>query len=323
MKSIIIQLFQIETMGRYYTCAAVLLILLIEVSEICLCANSNVPCIEQERQALLDFKASIARDSPNKLSTWKGTHCCHWEGIGCDNVTGHVVKLDLRNPNIYTDLVVSAPNLSSSLLHMEYLTYLDLTGNNFSLSPIPMFIGSMGRLEYLSLSYAAFSGRIPNHLGNLKNLHFLGLSNVKYDNFISSLQMCDDTSWISKLHSLKHLDLSGIPLSRRDTHNLFQVLNLLPSLLRLSLSNCKLDNSLIPRHSFQNITSIESLDLSYNNFNSIPPWFSGFQKLTHLDLSRNNLYGPFPEVFRNITFIESFILSENNLTYHLYSIMVQ
>jgi hypothetical protein len=257
-----IHLFQIETMGRYTTCA-VLLILLIQISQICLCANSYVPCIKHEMQALLDFKASIAHDSPNKLSTWKGTHCCQWEGIGCDNVTRHVVKLDLWNPDL---VVVSAPNVSSSLLRLEYLTYLDLTGNNFSLCPIPMFVGSMGRLEYLSLSNADFSGRIPNNLGNLKNLHFLGLSNVNYADFRSPLQMSDDTSWISKLHSLKHLDLSGIPFSRRDTHNLFQVLNLLHSLLRLSLSYCTLDNSLIPRHSFQNMTSLVYLDLFYNEF---------------------------------------------------------
>ncbi|KAK2404605.1 receptor protein EIX2 [Trifolium repens] len=236
----------------------VLLFLFIEIAQICLCTNSNVPCIEQERQALLHFKASISSDSSNNLSSWKGTHCCQWEGISCDNVTGHVVKLDLRNPcyhslfwrqqeyfynygyNLEYDMPwfphrVVATNVSSSLLQLEHLTYLDLSGNNFSGSPIPMFIGSMEHIQYLSLSGARFSGRIPNSLGNLKNLHFLDLSFNYYSFYLEfvyrKLQMNDDISWISKLHSLKHLDLSGVRLN--ETRNLFQVLNTLPSLLHL------------------------------------------------------------------------------------------
>jgi hypothetical protein len=330
-----------ENMERYYK--FVLLFLFIEIAQICLCTNSNVPCIEQERQALLHFKASISHDSPNNLSSWKGTHCCQWKGISCDNVTGHVVKLDLMTPcNIpfrpqqgeFLDYLsynsfgtstdcfpVVAPNISSSLLQLEHLTYLDLTGNDFSGSPIPMFLGSMGRLEYISLSAAGFSGRIPNSLGNLKKLRFLDLS---FNNYFGSL-MSIDTSWISKLHSLKHLDLSYVHVN--DTHNLFQVLNTLPSLLHLSLSHCEIDNSLIPRYAFQNmtslvyldlssnelhgsipdafrnITSIESLFLYKNNFTSIPSWFNDFEKLTLLDLSSNGLHGPIPESFRNMTLL--------------------
>ncbi|GAU10768.1 hypothetical protein TSUD_424410, partial [Trifolium subterraneum] len=243
-----------------------------------------------------------SQDSPNKLSSWKGTHCCQWKGINCDNVTGHVIKLDLMTPcNIpfrpqqgelldylsYNSFgatmdcfPVVAPNISSSLLQLEHLTYLDLSGNNFSGSPIPMFIGSMGHLEYLSLSQASFSGRIPNSLENLKNLYHLDLSFNYYYELQIGLQMNDDISWISKLNSLKHLDLSYVRLNK--THNLFQVLNTLPSLLYLSLYGCGIDNSHIPRYAFQNMTS-----------------------LVYLDLSWNELHGPIPEAFQNMTSIES------------------
>ncbi|KAK7350330.1 hypothetical protein VNO77_08832 [Canavalia gladiata] len=273
-------------MGRYLNAISTIIFLLIEIAQICLCANSTFPCIERERQALLKFKASFQHPS-NRLSSWKGIYCCQWEGIGCDNITGHVVKLDLSdvcnftqmNDELGCDLAensLKAPNINPSLSQLEYLTYLDLSNNDFQFSPIPMFIGSMKQLTYLSLSGAQLGGRIPNNLGNLTNLHFLDLS-LNYDS--DPTLYADHINWISKLRSLEALNMTMVVFRKAET--LFQ--------------------------------SLKHLVLSNNNLSSVPSWF-GNLKLEYLDLSTNGLEGPIPDAFRNMTSIKSLDLSDNGFT---------
>ncbi|XLU36163.1 hypothetical protein S245_072229 [Arachis hypogaea] len=318
---------------RYQNVAAcavlVIVMLMAEIAGIC--ANSSTllhsPCLERERQALVKFKASL-NDSSNTLSSWHGHDCCQWKGIGCDNVTSHVVVLDLANPYLkcrrseaqieytseehdyeeslssecdpFSDQYLKATNVNSSLLELEYLTHLDLSGNYFCWSPIPMFIGSMHRLRYLSLADAGFGGRIPSNLGNLTNLHFLDLSG-------NGFSPDSNINWISELPFLEHLDMSFI-------YTWFQVnINLTinaPKLQFLSLA----DNgfSVSNLDALQNMTSLVHLDLHGNNLTLIPSLFGNFKKLEYLHLSRCGLHGPIPNAFQNATSIEFLDLSENN-----------
>lgn len=94
--------------------------------------DSEVRCIEEERQALLKFKQGL-KDHLDLLSSW-GNHedCCKWIGIKCNKKTSHVVKLDLRAHSL---IEFSEGEINSSLLGLQHLTYLDLRNNDFNGQP--------------------------------------------------------------------------------------------------------------------------------------------------------------------------------------------
>ncbi|KAF7813191.1 receptor-like protein 12 isoform X1 [Senna tora] len=87
----------------------------------CFCKNSSVVgCLEGERQALLKFKATLI-DPSNMLSSWinGSSDCCLWDGISCDNITGHVSKLYLSGNYLEAAL-------DPSLMELHHLSHLDL-----------------------------------------------------------------------------------------------------------------------------------------------------------------------------------------------------
>nr|GMD35699.1 receptor-like protein 12 [Ipomoea batatas] len=258
--------------------------------------NSSVGssiCNEKERQALLSFKHNIS-DPNNLLSSWidgDEDDCCKWEGVGCDNRTGHVVAVDL-GPN------TMCGEIGPSLLDLPFLNYLDLSCNEFE--RIPRFIGSLGKLVHLNLSYNNFVGNVPPHLGNISTLKYLDINN---DND-GELKVVGTMEWVSHLDSLEYLGLDSV--------DLFSASNWLESISKLSLlRTLHLSYFSFPHPSsllhLNSSRSLQHLSLDDGNLTSpiLNLWLNQSSDMIQLSLTGIELYGEKTEDLKFLRHLEN------------------
>ncbi|KAB2601753.1 LRR receptor-like serine/threonine-protein kinase [Pyrus ussuriensis x Pyrus communis] len=288
----------------------ILLFLVLASSYLSVTAKS---CIEEERGALLSFKQHLA-DPSGRLSSWVGQDCCQWEGISCDNRTGHATKIDLRST--YPDPLLGGDEewnqsayersfltgkVTSSLLTLKHLSYLDLSYNNFQGIQI---VCQLRTLSYLNISSVGES-EFPKSIFNLTNLQTLDLSKNSFTGPFPPQ--------LASLESLKHLDLSKNHLKGR----IPKLLGNFCKLKTLNLARNEFDGGIQELLSgFSNCTNnrLESLDLSSNEFATE---LSGSLRvptsLQHLDLGSNLFWGSFPTSFGNLSSLKSLNLMGNNM----------
>ncbi|GLT41622.1 hypothetical protein SLA2020_156710 [Shorea laevis] len=324
-------------------------------------------CSHEEALALLQFKTSFSinftASNPDsckyyytkpysKTESWKeGIDCCFWDGVSCDNVTGHVIAVDLSCSHLYGTFP-----LNSSLFLLKNLQGLNLAFNNFRLSKIPPEISQFTRLTHLDISSSQFSGQVPAEIAHLPKLVSLNLSNY----FDSSDLILETTTFKNLVHNLsevRELVLSGVNMT---SVNPRFFMNLSSSLTNLRLFDCQLrgnfPNSIFcfPNlkrfslggkgnlvidspssnwssplqwlyldvtdcgrrllESIGDLKSLQYLSLRCNLEGSISASIGNLSQLTDLVLSDNNLSGQIPTSLANLTQLNYLDLSNNQFS---------
>ncbi|XP_052290916.1 receptor-like protein 6 [Citrus sinensis] len=256
-------------------------------------------CHDQDRSALLKFIESLTINrnasrnplSYPKVASWnqdeQNSDCCSWDGIKCDEDTGHVIGLNLSSSWLYGSI-----NSSSSLFQLVHLEWLALADNHFNFSVIPSEIVNLSRLTRLSLSGSFFSGQIPAELLELSRLEVLDLSSNYYH---LKLQRPGLANLAEKLTNLQQLDLTDVNISSAVPPTLAN----LSSLISLSLSESFLHGE-FPTEIFQ-LPNLRLLEVAYNsNLTGHLPEFQKSNSLEYLGVAFSGFSGKIPNSIENL-----------------------
>ncbi|GAU14451.1 hypothetical protein TSUD_249910 [Trifolium subterraneum] len=275
----------------------------------------HVDCIENERHALLELKASLIMDDTSLLPTWDSQSygCCAWEGIVCSNQTGHVERLDLNGHQFGP----FQGEINASLMELQHLKYLNLSFNWFSNSNFRELFGSLENLRFLDLQDSFNGGVIPNDLARLSHLQYLDLSNNGLEGTIPHQ--------LGNLSHLQYLELSWNDLVGTIPRQLGSLSNLQELKLAGSegLKVYDQNNTDVGGEWLSNLTLLTHLDLSYiYNLNSSHVWLQMIAKLPKIqeltlsgcDLSDHYLLSMSPSLLNFSTSLAILDLLDNTLS---------
>ncbi|XP_057485595.1 receptor-like protein 53 isoform X2 [Actinidia eriantha] len=291
-------------------------------------------CPHDQRFALLQFKHTFAINSSAsswcdyydplsypKTMSWNenAIDCCLWDGVTCDELTGHVIELDLSCGQLYGTF---DPN--SSLFRLSHLQRLNLAYNHFNFSRIPHAFGSFASLTHLNLSNSMFSGPIPSKTFFLSKLISLDLSSytLELHHFRMLLENLTQVQELvlsgvnissvlpdslTNLSSLTNLDLGWTSLQGNIPSNIFH----LPKLQRLVLSYNEDLSGNLSKVNWSSSSFLSHLDLLYTSLSGELPHSIGYLKsLNHLGLSGLNLSGELSHSIGYLKFL-NFLVLEN------------
>ncbi|KAH1222941.1 Receptor-like protein 1 [Glycine soja] len=249
-------------------------------------------CFQQEKAALLDFKATYHGNDSLKLRSWVNeakSNCCDWERVTCDSSSGHVIHLDLGNTIAESEMVpfVYPPGEMgpyTSNIKMPPWPYPYCSKHTSRFLNWSLFL-PFRKLTSLSLSNSCLLGFIrteDNSKSTLKKLETLDLSFNYLNESIMEL--------VGVLPSVKNLILAANFIRGP----FLKELSLLPNLEVLDLHMNMLGNgSHFATEDYKNkstLKKLKTLDLSINNLNeSIMEFVGALRSIKNLSLAELSL----------------------------------
>ena len=118
-------------------------------------SSSFATCHVDDETGLLAFKSGIKSDPSGLLSSWiKGTKCCTWEGISCDQDSR------VNTLSIYGDLVNPAKYLSGTislkLRKLKNLSSFSLVDTRNISGPFPDFSFDIPNIQIIYIENNTF-----------------------------------------------------------------------------------------------------------------------------------------------------------------------
>ncbi|PHT35305.1 hypothetical protein CQW23_27105 [Capsicum baccatum] len=301
---------------------------------LCQLVFSSLTCSRDQTLALVEFNQSFVveasyscdEQSYPKTSSWNMSRDCGlWDGVICDEMSGHVIELDLGCSSLAGTI-----DSNSSLFQLSHIKRLNLSYNNLYSSKISPKFGRFSNLTHLDLSGSSLSSQIPYEISHLSKLQSLFLSGN------SELRVLprDFKMLLQNLTQLRELDLSHVNIFSTISLNFSSHLTTLmleqlelhgmipesifqrPNLeeLYLDLHSCNLSGQ-IPK-SLWNLTRIETLGLGDNQLEG--PIFhlftEGLQNLNTLRLSNNSLDGAIPSSVFSLPSLSVLDLKNNHFS---------
>ncbi|KAJ4841341.1 hypothetical protein Tsubulata_050696, partial [Turnera subulata] len=262
--------------------------------------TNHTPCHDHEKSALLQFKNSFVIDErwfdscDPKFEGWKvdgggeASDCCLWDAIECDDVSGHVISLGLSSSCLYGSINSS----TSSLFQLLHLRSLNLAYNDFHSSSIPSALGHLlTNLTYLNLSFSGFSGPIPSSISNyLVQCNLQGEFPTRIYQLPRLEVLFLDANYLLTGHLPEFHTSSPLrKLSGKECNFWGHIPSSLQNLTKLAYLNLKGNSFGSSLSGLGNLPKLTLLGLSWNQLTGpVSTWLGNHSSLEALDLSYNN-----------------------------------
>ncbi|KAF2309551.1 hypothetical protein GH714_003791 [Hevea brasiliensis] len=245
--------------------------------------------LSTDESALLALKAHITVD-PHNVTTynWSSTSSvCNWVGISCGARHRRVTALNLTNMGLQGIIPLHLGNLS-------FLGYLTASGNKFQ-GRLPEELSRLRRLKVINFNENNLGGDLPSWFANLTSLQTLNLAN---NTFVGTIPV-----EIGNLTRLRILNLQQNQLSGTIPRRLCNIKGIIPVQIG-------------------NLSTMVQMELSLNELiGSIPSTLGGLKQLqdignlkvlVYMDLSRNQISGAIPSSIGGLKDLQYLSLAENS-----------